>query len=133
MRSAWFGLVCIATHSRRNGTNGKLYSFANFRNSASYSLLYSVPRLYGAIIPAKRIGIFLFWIFSMIARILVSISVTDLPWNASLAPIQRMMNDGASHSSTQSRCERSPAVVSHEIPAFSIRYVYPRLSSLTWS
>lgn len=133
IRSAWFSLAFIATHSRKNGTNGNLYSFANFGKRLSYSVLYSTPRLYGAIIPAKRIGIFLAWIFSMIALILVSISATDLPWNASLAPIQRMMRLGVSHSSTQSRRERSAAVVSHDIPAFSTRYAYPSESSRPWS
>lgn len=121
IRSSWLYRAFSATHSRKKSIYVRSYSFARRGNIASYFRPYSPPRLSGAFMPAKRIGIFLARIFSMICLRFFSISAVSLPWNASLAPIQRMTRDGASHSSAQSRRERSPAVVSQEIPALMRR------------
>ncbi len=100
--------------------NTRSYSFASFGNIASYRFPYSHPRLRGARIPAKRIGIFLDCIRSIIARIFLSMSSVDFHWKASLAPMQRITRLGVAPSSTQSIRERSPAVVSHDIQAFMV-------------
>ncbi len=118
MRSSWFKVPFRATHSRRNGINGRLYSWASFGNMASYFLPYSHQRLSGALIPARKIGIFLNCIFSMICLRFFSISSVGFHWKASLAPIQRMMRDGDAHSRTKSVRERSQALVSPDTQAF---------------